>query len=393
MEDQGRLDEHLRGNMHDSGKRQQFASGAVRDTAENKPRPDLISPHAHLREGAWLGIGAQKYAERNWEAGIPISRCIASLCRHLAAYQLGLTDEDHMAAIRTNAGFILHYEEEIKAGRLDPAIDDMPKYTQRVGRFAHKNGMSHEQLNELIDMTMKDAPANLRQMMAAAEQNNVMSPPYHVLTFTGGPYPGSEAARVSGTILHDPIPGPEAARPFVERIDHEDLARPTGIELTSVVRERAETMKQFFRDMVAGALAQSDAIEAGLCYVCGKRHPEDASSTVYIAGPMRGYAQYNFPAFDGAAAEWENLGWDVINPAQMDRDRGFDPSEQAEFTEPLSRVMQRDLECILNLIPARGDGLAVLPGWEKSKGACTEVALARFLNLPVWDALTGKAIE
>jgi nucleoside 2-deoxyribosyltransferase len=36
-----------------------------------------------------------------------------------------------MAAIRTNAGFILHFEEEIAAGRLLASLDDMPKYIGR----------------------------------------------------------------------------------------------------------------------------------------------------------------------------------------------------------------------------------------------------------------------
>jgi hypothetical protein len=141
MEDSGRLDIHLQTEgqrertaptMRDSGERRQFETGAVRDRGDFKPRPDLISPHANLREGAWLAKGAEKYQPRNWEKGMPISECVASLSRHLEAYKLGLRDEDHMAAIRTNAGFILHYEEEIKAGRLDPALDNMPHYPQRT---------------------------------------------------------------------------------------------------------------------------------------------------------------------------------------------------------------------------------------------------------------------
>ena len=114
--------------MSDSGERRTFETGAVRDRGDFKPRPDLISPHANNREGAWLALGAKKYRPRNWEAGMPVSECVASLCRHLEAYKLGQTDEDHMAAIRTNAGFILHYEEEIKAGRLPATLDDMPHY-------------------------------------------------------------------------------------------------------------------------------------------------------------------------------------------------------------------------------------------------------------------------
>ena len=37
--------------LHDSGERREFASGAVRDRGGRKPRPDLISPHAQMREG------------------------------------------------------------------------------------------------------------------------------------------------------------------------------------------------------------------------------------------------------------------------------------------------------------------------------------------------------
>ena len=51
--------------MTDSGKRQSFGKGmAIRDTADDKPRPDLISPFAEERQGHWLRMGAAKYAER-----------------------------------------------------------------------------------------------------------------------------------------------------------------------------------------------------------------------------------------------------------------------------------------------------------------------------------------
>ena len=118
--------------MNDSGERQQFTTGAVRDAAKGKCRPDLISPYADKREGDWMRRGAEKYAERNWEAGMPISRCVASLRRHLMAYMMGAMDEDHMAAVRTNASFILHYEEMMARGLLPKELNDMPKYEQKV---------------------------------------------------------------------------------------------------------------------------------------------------------------------------------------------------------------------------------------------------------------------
>lgn len=121
--------------MKDSGRRETFSTGAVRDTSQSKPRPDLISPYAAAREGAWLALGAEKYSARNWEQGMPISRCIASLERHLMAYKQGLRDEDHMAAIRTNSGFIIHYEEMINRGILPAELDDMPHYEDQWRRI------------------------------------------------------------------------------------------------------------------------------------------------------------------------------------------------------------------------------------------------------------------
>lgn len=114
--------------MHDSGTRQSFTTGAVRDTAGDKPRPDLASPFALERLGEWLRLGAVKYQERNWEKGIPISRCVASLSRHLMKYQQGARDEDHMAAVMCNAMFILHNEELVRRGVLPAELDDMPRY-------------------------------------------------------------------------------------------------------------------------------------------------------------------------------------------------------------------------------------------------------------------------
>jgi hypothetical protein len=139
--------------MHDSGQRQSFRTGAVRDSATNKPRIDLISPLALQRLGEWLRMGAQRYAERNWEKGIPVSRCIASLYRHLVAYHAGDRQEDHLAAIMCNASFIIHYEEMVRRGRLDRELLDMPDYSgeqppkvqheQKIaGRLPPPNGMT-----------------------------------------------------------------------------------------------------------------------------------------------------------------------------------------------------------------------------------------------------------
>lgn len=104
-----------------------FTTGAKRD-ANDKPRPDLISPFALERLGEWLRLGAEKYDERNWEKGLPISRTVASLVRHLVKFQQGDTSEDHIAAVMCNAMFILHEQEMIKRGVHPRELDDMPDY-------------------------------------------------------------------------------------------------------------------------------------------------------------------------------------------------------------------------------------------------------------------------
>jgi len=95
--------------MKDSGQRETFESGAVRDTDDNKSRPDLISPFMLERLGLWMKAGADKYGENNWMEGLPVSRCIASLYRHLMYYMQGDREEDHLMGVIANAAFVAHF--------------------------------------------------------------------------------------------------------------------------------------------------------------------------------------------------------------------------------------------------------------------------------------------
>lgn len=103
----------------DSGAREDFSGGAVRDTQSGKPRYDLIPPGPLERLAMLYARGAEKYDEHNWTKGIPVSRCIASLLRHVFQFIKRDTDEDHGAAILFNVMCIMHYEE---VGRTD--LDD-----------------------------------------------------------------------------------------------------------------------------------------------------------------------------------------------------------------------------------------------------------------------------
>jgi hypothetical protein len=55
----------------------------------NKSRVDLIPPEFILALGHHFGVGAKKYAERNWEKGMSWSRCYASAMRHMLAFWNG----------------------------------------------------------------------------------------------------------------------------------------------------------------------------------------------------------------------------------------------------------------------------------------------------------------
>jgi hypothetical protein len=111
-------------DIKDSGERQKFDGGAVRDTDDGKPRFDLIPPLAEQRTALHYSSGAKKYDEWNWAKGMPYSRFLASMKRHIASFERGESDEDHLAAVVFNANAIMHFQE---CGR-----DDLDDVTPRV---------------------------------------------------------------------------------------------------------------------------------------------------------------------------------------------------------------------------------------------------------------------
>lgn len=111
-----------------------------------------------------------------------------------------------------------------------------------------------------------------------------------------------------------------------------------------------------------------------------RSEPEDEAPLVYVAGPMTGIEDFNFPAFNAAAERLRANGYEPINPA--DNDDG-DPEIAANAGRPWEDYMRKD---IADLIEA--DAIAVLPGWERSRGASLEVHIAQALGMPILDAET-----
>lgn len=89
---------------------------------------------------------------------------------------------------------------------------------------------------------------------------------------------------------------------------------------------------------------------------------------VYISGPMSGIADFNFPVFNAAAAALRSAGYDVVNPAEVNTDQGMS----------WEQCLRADIKLLCDC-----DTLALLPGWENSKGAHLEVHVAHRLGLRV----------
>lgn len=101
--------------------------GAVRERAEGKGRYDLLPVFATRRLARWYELGAGKYGDRNWEKGIPFSRCIDSCKRHIDKFIMGMHDEDHLAAAVWNLMAIMDYQER----GMGSSYDDLPHYMDK----------------------------------------------------------------------------------------------------------------------------------------------------------------------------------------------------------------------------------------------------------------------
>lgn len=89
---------------------------------------------------------------------------------------------------------------------------------------------------------------------------------------------------------------------------------------------------------------------------------------LYIAGPMSGLPDFNYPAFHAAAQQLRDAGYEVVNPAESRLPEG---SQWVDYMR----------EGITGLITC--DGLALLPSWDTSRGALLEVTIANGLGFPI----------
>jgi len=91
---------------------------------------------------------------------------------------------------------------------------------------------------------------------------------------------------------------------------------------------------------------------------------------LYISGPVSGMPGLNKDAFNSAERALASLGYEVTNPIK----------NGVPDDAPWIDHMRADIAMMMQ---NKCDGVAMLPGWEASKGAWAEVELARSLGLLV----------
>lgn len=108
---------------------------------------------------------------------------------------------------------------------------------------------------------------------------------------------------------------------------------------------------------------------------------------VYIAGPMTGLPQNNFPAFDEAARWLREQGYTVVSPAELDDPVDRDLAlKDLPATKTWGDFLARDVK----LIADTGiDGIVLLPDWFKSRGARLEATVGMLCGLAFYELGDG----
>lgn len=92
---------------------------------------------------------------------------------------------------------------------------------------------------------------------------------------------------------------------------------------------------------------------------------------IYLAGPMTGLPDLNFPAFHDTARRLRAAGFEVVSPAELVPDK----------STPWNVALRADLIAMLAC-----EGIALMPGWHKSRGATIEHKLASDVGMDIYSA-------
>jgi hypothetical protein len=116
----------------------------------------------------------------------------------------------------------------------------------------------------------------------------------------------------------------------------------------------------------------------GLAMICLDSEYHDPVATgrrskatmLYVAGPMSGHPENNYPAFNEAARVLRDAGYGVINPAEF----SVHGDVRVHYVDLIREDLRQMLDC---------HGVAILDGWWESVGARNEITVAGVLKMPV----------
>ena len=108
---------------------------------------------------------------------------------------------------------------------------------------------------------------------------------------------------------------------------------------------------------------------------------------IYIAGPMKGYEEFNEDAFIRADDFLVELGFEVVNPLEIGEGFGL-PREIQESPEILKRLIDFELAAVRSC-----DAIFLLHGWEKSQGAREELRVALDCKLEIHTEDSGDLLK
>ncbi len=119
---------------------------------------------------------------------------------------------------------------------------------------------------------------------------------------------------------------------------------------------------------------------------------------IYLAGPMSGLPQFNFPAFFEAAEALRRNGFEVVSPAEIDNAEdaaaALASPDGAMQTIPSRKTWGDFLARDVKLLADTGiQGIVFLPGWEKSKGAKLEAFVGLLQGFKFWEYEDGAALR
>ena len=92
--------------------------------------------------------------------------------------------------------------------------------------------------------------------------------------------------------------------------------------------------------------------------------------SIYIAGPMQGVRNFNYPHFDEVASALRLGGWRVENPVEIGNRFGT-AKQIAADRDLLAKVIEAELDAV-----SKCDAIYLLKGWHNSPGAKAELAVA-----------------